>query len=82
MLLATVAAIGLSIGAAQAGEGDGPVANTWFTQLPGFLAQAPVQKPQPSTVADSQNRSTMTYVTNNRSAISLFSNHYEGGANN
>jgi hypothetical protein len=39
MLIAAVAAIGLTSGVAYAGDGDGPAANTLFTQIPGVVAQ-------------------------------------------
>ena len=32
-----------TIGTAYAGDGEGPVANTYFTELPNVIAQAPVQ---------------------------------------
>ncbi|MFZ0019722.1 MAG: hypothetical protein WAL10_20540 [Acetobacteraceae bacterium] len=41
MLLAAAAALSLSAGAAYANEG-GPEANTFFTELPGVVAQADV----------------------------------------
>lgn len=39
--LAMAAVIGLGAGSALAGEGGGPTGNTWFTQLPGVVAQVP-----------------------------------------
>ena len=48
MIIAAVAAMGLTGGVANAGEGDGPAANTLFTQIPGEVAQAPAGNP-PST---------------------------------
>ena len=41
MIIAAVAAIGLTSGVAFAGDGDAPAANTLFTQIPGVVAQAP-----------------------------------------
>jgi hypothetical protein len=41
MIIAAVAAMGLASGVAYAGEGEGAVPNTLFTQLPGVVAQAP-----------------------------------------
>jgi hypothetical protein len=41
VIIAAVAAMGLTHGVANAGEGDGPAANTLFTQIPGEVAQAP-----------------------------------------
>jgi hypothetical protein len=34
MLIAAAAALSLGVGSAYAGDGDGPVANTQFTELP------------------------------------------------
>ena len=41
MIIAAVAAMGLTGGVAYAGDGEGPAANTLFTQIPGVVAQAP-----------------------------------------
>ena len=71
-----------SISPAIAGEGGGAVANTFFTSLPGVIAQAPLPTLSPHAVAANQGNATAAYVTSSRSAASLFSNHYEGGANN
>jgi hypothetical protein len=44
LLRAAIAASSLaSIGSADAGEGEGTVANSRFTEIPGELVQAPVQ---------------------------------------
>jgi hypothetical protein len=44
MLRAAMAAISIAtIGSAYAGEGEGTAANTLFTEIPGVVAQAPVQ---------------------------------------
>ena len=42
MLLAAAAALSLGVGSAYADGGDGPAANTFFTELPGVVAQAQV----------------------------------------
>src|ERR1700749_3101747 len=42
MLLAAAAALSLGVGSAYADGGDGPAANTFFTELPGVVAQADV----------------------------------------
>jgi hypothetical protein len=43
MLRAAIAALSFaSIGSAYAGDGEGPAANTRFTELPGIVAQADV----------------------------------------
>jgi hypothetical protein len=80
MLLAAAAALSLSMGVANANEG-GPVANTQFTELPGFLAQAPVYN-APS-VATAQNGQTAhAYVANSNHGTWLFAPQDGGGANN
>lgn len=40
MILAAAAVLSLGMSAAFADGGDGPVANTQFTELPGVIAQA------------------------------------------
>ena len=52
MMLAA-AALTLSMGAALANEG-GPVANSQFTEIPGVIAQAPVQTPSVATAQNGQ----------------------------
>ncbi len=47
MILATAAVLALGIGSAFAGDGEGPAANTTFTQLPGVIAQAQVGRLRP-----------------------------------
>ena len=42
MIIAAVAAMGLTSGVAYA-EGDGPAANTQSTAIPGVVAQAPTE---------------------------------------
>ena len=54
MMLAAAAVLSLGVGSAFANEGDGgQVANTFFTELPGVIAQAPSQQ-VPSAVARNQ----------------------------
>jgi hypothetical protein len=56
MLRAAMAALSIaSIGSAYADGGDGIVANTEFTEIPGVVAQAPVPNvPLVATVQDGQ----------------------------
>ena len=42
MILAAATLLSLSAGIAYAGDGEGPAANTQFTELPGVVAQAQV----------------------------------------
>jgi hypothetical protein len=76
MMLATAAVLGLGIASAFADGGEGPVANTQFTSLPGVVAQAPSQ----SSSAVAQNGSgPMAYVTStHRSAVAFPWNQNEG----
>jgi hypothetical protein len=70
MFLAAAAVLCLGVGSAYAGDG-GPVPNTFFTELPGVIAQAPVQNPPP--VATAQNgQAIRTYVTNSNRGTWLF----------
>jgi hypothetical protein len=41
--LAAAAALVLGVGSAYAGDGDGPVPDTQFTEIPNVIAQAPAQ---------------------------------------
>jgi hypothetical protein len=41
MIITAVAAMGLASGAAYADGGEGPAANTLFTQIPGVVAVVP-----------------------------------------
>lgn len=55
-LLAAAAALTLGVGSAYAGDGEGPVPNTQFTEIPEVVAQAPGQH-ENWAVAGTQNRS-------------------------
>jgi hypothetical protein len=56
MLRAAMAALSIAgIGSAYADGGDGIVANTQFTEIPGVVAQAPIQNvPLVATAQDGQ----------------------------
>ena len=54
MLLAAAAALSLGVGSAYADGGDGTIANTQFTELPGVVAQA--QVPNAPVYAQKQTR--------------------------
>jgi hypothetical protein len=75
MILATAAVLALGAGSAFADSEGGTVANTWFTNLPGVVAQAPVQQvPAPSAVARNQagGAPTAAFVTSHSSGTWLF----------
>jgi hypothetical protein len=46
MLLAAAVVFGIGLGTAYAGDGDGPLADTYFNELPGIVAQPMVPKVQ------------------------------------
>ena len=80
MLLAAAAALSLGIGSAYADSEGGQVANTRFTSVPGFLAQAPAQNAP--AVATAQNRQAVrAYVTQSSHGTWLFPPNDGGGAN-
>ena len=61
MLLAAAAALSLGVGSAYADGGDGTIANTQFTELPGVVAQAQV----PNAPVYAQNRPAQTQEAQN-----------------
>ena len=73
MIFAAAAVLGIGIGSAFAGDGEGPVPDTRFTQIPGVLAQASVPRQAPSAVATNHyGAPTAAYVTGHSRYISLF----------
>ena len=60
MLLAAAAALSLGVGSAYADGGDGPAANTFFTELPGVVAQAQVPNAPVYAQNGQQNRQAQT----------------------
>jgi hypothetical protein len=92
MLLAATAALTLGAGAAYAGDGEGPAANTYFTELPGVVAQADVpnapvyaeKHAQPQAQVQTQAQSgqgSHFYVTNSSKGTWLFAPDSNAGAN-
>ena len=79
MLLAAAAALSLGIAAYADSEG-GQVANTRFTSIPGFLAQAPAQN-APAVATARNGQAVRAYVTQSSHGTWLFPPH-EGGGNN
>ena len=73
MILATAAVLALGAGSAYADSEGGTVANPWFTNLPGVVAQAPVQRRCPA-VARNQaiGAPTAAFVTSHSSGTWLF----------
>ncbi len=70
LILATAAVLTLGIGSAFA-DGDGPIANTRFTELLGVVPQASVQAPS-AVALSQQGAGTMAYVTSQRHVVSVF----------
>ena len=63
MLRAAMAAVSIaSISSAYAGDGEGPTANSVFTEIPGVIAQAPVHNPAVATAQNGQG--IHAYATN------------------
>ena len=79
-LLAAAAALSLGIGSAYADSEGGQIANTKFTEIPGFLAQAPAQN-APAVATAQNGRAAQTYVTQSGRGTWLFPPH-DGGGNN
>jgi hypothetical protein len=69
ILVVAAAVLSLGIGSAYAGDG-GTVANTWFTELPGVVAQAPVQS-APSVATAHNDPATHAYVGNSNRGTQL-----------
>ena len=65
VFLAAAAALVLSVGSAYAGDGEGPIPNTQFTELPNVIAQAPSQDNH----AYAANPNGSTYATQQRPAV-------------
>ncbi len=84
IFLATAAVLALGAGSAFADGGEGTQANTLFTELPGVVAQAPVQQQAPSAYAHAQPSGapqTSTFVTNSHGGTWLFPPDGNAGAN-
>ncbi len=78
MLLAAAAALSLGIGSAYADSEGGQIANTQFTSIPGFLAQAPAQN-APAVATAQNGRTAQTYATQSSHGTWLFPPHAAGG---
>jgi hypothetical protein len=88
MLLAAAAGLSLVAStAAYAGDGEGPAANTRFTELPGVVAQAqvpnaPVYAQNGQATQQAQNRQgTHVYVTQSGHGTWLFAPNANQGSN-
>ena len=77
MLLAAAAALSLGIGSAYADSEGGQIANTQFTEIPGFLAQAPAQN-APAVATAQNGQAVQTYVTQSSHGTWLFQGSHGG----
>ena len=80
MLLAAAAAFSLGVGSAYADGGDGPAANTQFTEVPGVIAQATVQN-APSVATAQNGQAVQAYVTQSSRGTWLFPPNANQGGN-
>lgn len=79
MIIAAATSLSLSMGAAHADGGDSVAANTYFTQLPGVVAQAQAQNPAAATAQNEQ--ATRAYVANSNHGTWLFAPNANQGVN-
>ena len=70
MILAAAAALTLGVGSAYAGDGEGPVPNTQFTEIPNVIAQA--QVPSASALAANQNGSGTALFVTHQQTVHVF----------
>jgi hypothetical protein len=77
MLLAAAAALSLGVGSAYASEGDN-IPNTFFTELPGVIAQAPAQT-VPSVATAHSGQSTHVYLSRSQSQGTWLTQPSDGG---
>ena len=80
-MMFAAAALTLSMGAAFADSEGGPEANTLFTEIPGVIAQAPVQNAPLMATAQS-GQPVQVYATQSSHGTWLFAPQDGGGANN
>lgn len=80
LLRTAMAALSIaSISPAFAGDGEGVHANTAFTEIPGVVAQAPVQNAPVATAQ--KGNGIRAYVTNSNHGTWLFPPAQNGGSN-
>jgi hypothetical protein len=77
MMLAAVAALSLGIGSAYADSEGGQNANTQFTSIPGFLAQAPAQN-APAVATAQNGQAVHTYVAQSSRGTWLYQGSHGG----
>jgi hypothetical protein len=72
IILATAAVLALGAGSAYAGEGEGTHANTFFTQLPGVVAQPAQQAPSALAQGQVAGAPTAAFVTSSHGGTWVF----------
>jgi hypothetical protein len=82
MIFATAAVLGIGIGSALAGEGEGPTADTLFTRIPGVVAQPQVPHAPGAVATDRRHAPTAAFVTGHSRSISLFPPNQNQGSGN
>jgi len=81
MFLVATAVLSLGIGSAYADSEGGQIANTQFTELPGVIAQAPVQN-APAVATAQSGQAVHAYVANSSRGTWLFQpDPNDGGGN-
>jgi hypothetical protein len=80
VLRAASMVISLGIGSAYAGDGEGPAANTQFTEIPGVVSQAPAQN-APAEATAQNVQAIQTYIIRSNGGTWLFAPNQNGGAN-
>jgi len=81
VIRAAIAALSVaSIGSAIADEGEGTIANTRFTELPGVVAEAPVQN-APAVGTARNGQAVQAYVTKSSRGTWLYAPNGNEGAN-
>ena len=81
MIVAAASLLSISIGSAYAGEGQGTIPNTFFTELPGVVAQAPVQRAPHAATASQNAAPTHMYVSHSATGTWLFPPNPNQGGN-
>jgi hypothetical protein len=82
IVLATATLLGLGAATAYANEG-GPAPNSWFTQLPGVIAQAQTQQAPSAYARNQAGAPTAAFATSSHSTGTwLFPPNSDQGANN
>jgi len=81
MFIAAIAVLGVAgISPAMAGDGEGTIGNSQFTQLSGVIAEAPMARAEVAEVAQ-DGAAAQAFVTQASYSVWLFPPHDGGGDN-